>query len=61
MLFGIAAPPAGRSRNSMTRTLDDLLEPFGDRALPFDTDAARHHTALAVAAPKASRGFPAPR
>jgi toxin FitB len=54
MLFGIAVLPAGRRRNSLTRALDGLLELFGDRVLPFDTDAARHHAALAVAA---SRGF----
>jgi PIN domain-containing protein len=49
MLFGIAVLPAGRRRNTLTRALDGLLELFGDRVLPFDTDAARHHTALAVA------------
>jgi predicted nucleic acid-binding protein len=35
-------------------------ELFADRVLPFDTDAARHHTALAVAARNAGRGFPTP-
>ena len=44
----------------MTRALDGLLELFGDRVLPFDTDAARHYTALAVAARNAGRGFPTP-
>jgi toxin FitB len=42
MLFGIAVLPAGRRRNTWTRALDGLLELFGDRVLPFDTDAARH-------------------
>jgi len=28
--------------------------------LPFNTDGARHHTALAVAARNAGRGFPTP-
>jgi hypothetical protein len=37
-----------------------LLELFGDRVLPFDADAARHHTALAVAARNAGRGFSTP-
>ena len=50
MLFGIAVLPAGRRRNTLTRALDGLLELFGDRVLPFDTDAARNHAALAVAA-----------
>jgi predicted nucleic acid-binding protein len=60
ILFGIAVLPAGRRRNTLTRALDGLLELFGDRVLPFDTDAARHYTALAVAARNAGRGFPTP-
>jgi predicted nucleic acid-binding protein len=60
MLFGIAVLPAGRRRNTLTRALDGLLGLFGDRVLPFDTDAARHYTVLAVAARNAGRGFPAP-
>ena len=60
MLFGIAVLPAGRRRNTLTRALDGLLELFDDRVLPFDTDAARHYTALAVAARNAGRGFPTP-
>jgi predicted nucleic acid-binding protein len=58
LLFGIAALPAGRRRNTLTRALDGLLELFGDRVLPFDTDAAHHYAALAVAARNAGRGFP---
>jgi hypothetical protein len=58
--FGIAVLPAGRRRNALTRALDGLLELFGDRVLPFDTDAARHHAVLAVAARNAGRGFPTP-
>ena len=60
MLIGIAVLPAGRRRNSLTRALDGLLELFGDRVLPFDTDAARQYTALAVTARNAGRGFPTP-
>ena len=60
MLFGIAVLPAGRRRNTLARALDGLLELFGDRVLQFDTDAARHYAALAVAARNASRGFPMP-
>jgi predicted nucleic acid-binding protein len=33
---------------------------FEDRVLPFDTDAAGHYAALAVAARQAGRGFPTP-
>jgi hypothetical protein len=57
LLFGIAVLPAGRRKNTSTRALDGLLALFGDRVLPFDTDAARHHTVLAVAARNAGRGF----
>jgi predicted nucleic acid-binding protein len=60
MLFGITVLPTGRRRNSLARGLDGLLELFGDRVLPFDTDAARHYAALAVAARNAGRGFPTP-
>lgn len=60
ILFGIAVLPAGRRRSALARAFDGLLELFGDRVLPFDTDAARHHTTLAVAARNAGRGFPTP-
>ncbi len=60
LLFGIAALPAGRRRNTLTHALDGLLALFGDRVLPFDTDAARHHATLAVTARNAGRGFPTP-
>lgn len=60
MLFEIAVLPAGRRRSALTHALDGLLALFGDRVLPFDTDAARHHAALAVAARNAGRGFPTP-
>ena len=60
VLFGIAVLSAGRRKNTLTRALDGSLELFGDRVLPFDTDAARHYTALAVAARNAGRRFPTP-
>ncbi len=60
MLFGIAVLPVGKRRNTLTRALDGLLELFGDRVLPFDTDAAAHYARFAVAARKAGRGFPTP-
>ena len=59
-LFGIAVLPAGRRKSTLTRSLDGLLALFGDRVLPFDADAARHHSVLAVAARNAGRGFPTP-
>jgi toxin FitB len=60
MLFGITVLPAGRRGNTLTRALDGLLELFGDRVPPFDTDAAGHYTVLAVAARNAGLGFPTP-
>src|ERR1700759_1091776 len=60
MLFGIAVLPAGRRRNTLTRRLDGVLELFRHPVLPFDSDAARHYAALAVAARNTGRGFPAP-
>lgn len=60
LLFGIAALPAGRRRDALAETLDGLLKLFGDRVLPFDTDAARHYAELAMTAKNGGRGFPTP-
>ena len=60
VLFGISALLVGKRKNVLVRALDGLLELFGDRVLPFDTDAARCYAQLAVAARSAGRGFPTP-
>lgn len=60
LLFGIAALPPGKRGDGLTQILDGLLGLFKDRVLPFDTDAARHYAALAVAARSAGQGFPTP-
>ncbi len=60
MLFGIGALPDGRRKEALIQTLDGLLALFGDRVLAFDTDAARHYAALAVAARAGGRRFPTP-
>ncbi len=60
LLFGIAALPAGKRKNRLTRAIDGFLELFNDRVLPFDTDAARHYAELAVTARNGGRGFPTP-
>lgn len=60
LLFGIGALPAGKRKNLLDRALKALLDLFGDRVLPFDTDAARCYADLAVAARNGGRGFPAP-
>ncbi len=60
LLFGIRSLPAGRRRKILDATLDGLLALFGERVLPFDTDAARHFAELAVTARSARKGFPTP-
>lgn len=60
LLFGIKALPEGSRKNCLTVALDGLLELFGDRVLPFDTDAARHYAGLAATAKAGGRGFPTP-
>ena len=60
LLFGIRALPAGRRKDMLDQTLGGLLELFGDRVLPFDTEAARRYADLAVAARSSGRGFPTP-
>jgi len=60
LLYGIQALPDGRRKNLLTETLEGLLALFQNRVLPFDSDAARCHASLAVAARKAGQGFPTP-
>lgn len=60
LLFGIGALPACRRKETLSQMLNGLLELFEDRVLAFDTDAARHYAALAVAARSAGKGFPTP-
>lgn len=40
--------------------MNELLEVFKDRVLPFDTNAARHYADLAMTARNGGRGFPRP-
>lgn len=60
LLFGIAALPAGKRKNLLSRALDGLIDLFGERVLPFDTDAARRYPELALKARTGGRGFPTP-
>jgi predicted nucleic acid-binding protein len=60
LLFGIAALPAGKRKNTLESALDGLMELFSDRVLSFDPDAARHYAELAVTARTAGLGFPTP-
>lgn len=58
LLFGIGALPAGKRKNALAAALDDVLDVFAARILPFDTSAARRHADLAVRARAAGKGFP---
>ncbi|SEP12674.1 hypothetical protein SAMN05444123_108174 [Rhodopseudomonas pseudopalustris] len=60
LLFGISALPAGKRKNALGAALDDVLDLFAARILPFDTPAARHYADLAVKARAAGKGFPTP-
>jgi len=60
LLYGIQVLPEDRRKHMIAHALEGLLELFQDRVLPFDTDAARCHAGLAVAARKTGRGFPTP-
>ena len=60
LLFGIEALPAGKRKDMLTQALDGLIGLFGNRVLPFDTEAARCYADLAVMAKTSGRGFPAP-
>ena len=42
-MFGIAALPAGKRKNTLESALDGLMELFGDRVLLFDLEAACQH------------------
>ncbi|QDX81810.1 VapC toxin family PIN domain ribonuclease [Denitratisoma sp. DHT3] len=58
--FGLAALPSGKRKSALSRVLDDLLELFEGRILPFDIDAARQYGELAAKAKSAGKGFPTP-
>jgi len=60
LLFGIGALPAGRRKEALGAALNDVLDTFATRILPFDTTAARCYADLAVAARASGQGFPLP-
>ena len=53
LLFGIGALPDGRHKPKPATIPGGLLGLCDGRTLPFDTEAAHHHTGLTVAARKA--------
>jgi predicted nucleic acid-binding protein len=60
LLFGIGALPTGKRKDALIAALDDVLDLFATRILPFDTPAARRYADLAVKARAAGLGFPTP-
>lgn len=58
--FGIGALPTGKRKDKLAAALDDALDLFAARILPFDTEAARRYGDLAVKARAAGKGFPTP-
>jgi toxin FitB len=60
LLFGVGLLPAGKRKGELAAAVDDVLEQFADRILPFDTRAARRHAGLAVMARAGGHGFPTP-
>ena len=60
LMFGVGSLPDGRRKNNLAAMLDGVLDLFGERVLPFDTDAARCYADLAVKARAVGKGFPTP-
>jgi toxin FitB len=60
LLFGVGALPAGKRKDALSAALDEVLDQFAGRILPFDTTAARCHADLAVHGRAAGKGFPTP-
>lgn len=45
--YGVAILPEGRNRSRLSRQVDDLLDvEFGNRILPFDSEAARAYAVI---------------
>ena len=60
LMFGIGALPKGKRKEKLAAALEGVLELFADRILPFNTNAARCYSGLAVKARAAGKGFPTP-
>lgn len=60
LLFGVGALPRGKRKEKLAAALEGVMDLFGSRILPFDTNAARRYADLAVKARSAGMGFPTP-
>ena len=59
-MFGIGVLPEGKRKDRLGQVFEGLLSMFADRILPFDAQAARHYSNLAIKARAAGKGFPTP-
>jgi toxin FitB len=60
LMFGVGALPDGKRKETLSATLDGVMELFAARILPFDTQAAQRYADLAVKARAGGKGFPTP-
>ncbi|MEX1058030.1 MAG: type II toxin-antitoxin system VapC family toxin, partial [Natronospirillum sp.] len=60
LLFGIAALPKGKRKDTLNETLNGLMDLFKGRILSFDAGAAKEYAHLAMTARASGRGFPVP-
>lgn len=60
LMFGIGVLPRGKRKDKLATALDDVLDPFSARILPFDAAAARHYAELAVEGPRGRKRLPHP-
>ncbi len=60
LMFGVAVLAAGKRRDRLAAAVDGLVRLYEGRVLPFDVEAARSYSVLAVTARTRARGFPVP-
>lgn len=58
--FGVGVMPEGKRKDKLKIALEDIINLFEPRILPFDTRAAKLYAELAVKAREAGKGFPTP-
>ncbi len=59
-MFGLISSPQGKRKGKLAAAWEGAPGLFADRILPFDTNAARRYSDLAVKARAAGKGFPTP-
>ena len=58
LLFGIGALPSGKRKTALGKTLEGLVELFGNRVLSFDVHTAHRYGELAPLARARGQSFP---